>query len=125
MIEQRKLIFDKRSLTGALVQAAGGFLDNPVEDKTWKEVEDVRREIAIIRERVNDYLTEVEQYFINNCKHWQEQWDIAAKVFEPYNEPYDPDSIDIEKLSAEFQEQGLVKELADQVATTIKYPIEN
>ncbi|QKN84709.1 hypothetical protein KNV05_gp047 [Vibrio phage River4] len=125
MTELRKIIFDKRSLTGALVQAAGGFLDNPVENKTWKEVEDTRREITIIRERVNDYLTEIDQYFMNNCEDWQKQWDLAQEVFLPYNEPYDPDSIDIETLSKEFQEKGLVKELADQVATTVKYPIEN
>ncbi|QDF14454.1 hypothetical protein BRIZO_35 [Vibrio phage Brizo] len=125
MTELRKIIFDKRSLTGALVQAAGGFLDNPVENKTWKEVEEVRREIAIIRERVNDYLTEIDQYFMNNCEHWQKQWDLAQEVFLPYNEPYNPDEIDIETLSKEFQEKGLVKELADQVATTVKYPIEN
>ncbi|QCQ57638.1 hypothetical protein JAVIER_41 [Vibrio phage Javier] len=125
MTELRKIIFDKRSLTGALVQAAGGFLDNPVENKTWKEVEEVRREIAIIRERVNDYLTEVDQYFMNNCEHWQKQWDLAQEVFLPYNEPYNPDEIDIETLSKEFQEKGLVKELADQVATTVKYPIDD
>ncbi|QJQ85080.1 hypothetical protein KNV09_gp046 [Vibrio phage Athena] len=125
MTELRKIIFDKRSLTGALVQAAGGFLDNPVENKTWKEVEEVRREIAIIRERVNDYLTEVDQYFMNNCEHWQKQWDLAQEVFLPYNEPYNPDEIDIETLSKEFQEKGLVKELANQVATTVKYPIDD
>ncbi|AUG85248.1 hypothetical protein FDJ20_gp046 [Vibrio phage Thalassa] len=125
MTELRKIIFDKRSLTGALVQAAGGFLDNPVENKTWKEVEDTRREITIIRERVNDYLTEIDQYFMNNCEDWQKQWDLAQEVFLPYNEPYDPDSIDIETLSKEFQEKGLVKELADQVATTVKYPIDD
>ncbi|QDF14693.1 hypothetical protein PONTUS_44 [Vibrio phage Pontus] len=125
MTELRKIIFDKRSLTGALVQAAGGFLDNPVENKTWKEVEEVRREIAIIRERVNDYLTEIDQYFMNNCEQWQKQWDLAQEVFLPYNEPYNPDEIDIETLSKEFQEKGLVKELADQVATTVKYPIDD
>lgn len=125
MTELRKIIFDKRSLTGALVQAAGGFLDNPVENKTWKEVEDTRRELAVIRNKVNEYLTEVDQYFMQNCEDWQKQWDLAHQLFEPFNEPYNPDEIDIETLSAEFQEKGLVKELADQVATTVKYPIEN
>ncbi len=125
MTELRKIIFDKRSLTGAFIQAAGGFLDNPVEGKTWKEVEDIRRELKVIRERVNEYLTEVDTYFMNNCPEWQKQWDLAQEVFLPYNEPYDPDEIDIETLSKEFQEKGLVKELADQVATTVKYPIED
>lgn len=125
MTEQRKIIFDKRSLTGALIQAAGGFLDQPVENKTWAEVENTRRELQVIRERVNDYLTEIDQYFMANCKNWQEQWDLANELFMPYNEPYDPDKIDIEALSAEFQEKGLVKELADQVATTIKIPLED
>lgn len=123
MTELRKIIFDKRSLTGALVQAAGGLLDNPVENKTWAEVEAARREIAIIRAKVNEYLTEVDQYFMNTCEDWQKQWDLAHELFAPYNEPYNPDEIDIETLSKELQEKGLVKELAEQVATSIKYPV--
>lgn len=123
MTELRKIIFDKRTLTGALVQAAGGFLDQPVEGKAWKEVEDIRREIAVISEKVNDYLSEVDQYFMDNCKDWQEQWDLANELYAPYNEPYDPDAIDVEALTAELKEKGLNEVLATQVAVMVKNPI--
>lgn len=125
MTEQRKNLYEKRSLTGALVNAAGCFLGQPPEQKTWKELEDFRKELGIIRDRVNTYFADVENYLMNNCPDWQEQWDLAQEVFLPYNDPYNPDDIDIEKLSTVFQEKGLNKELAHQVATSIKYPIES
>lgn len=124
MTDLRKIIYDKRSLSGALVQAAGTFLDKPTEEKTWSEIESMRRELAVIRTRTNEYLSEVENFLMENCPDWQSQWDLAHELYSPYNEPYSPEEIDIESLSSEFQEKGLNKELADQLATSIKYPVE-
>lgn len=125
MTDLRKIIYDKRSLNGALIQAAGAFLENPVEGLSWKEVEDMRSELKVIKERVFGYLTEVESFILDQATDWQEQWDLAHKLYMPYNEPYNPEDIDVEALTKEFVIAGLNELLASQAATSIKNPIED
>lgn len=123
MIEQRKVIYDKRKLTSGLILAAGTLLEKPANEYDWQQLEAARKELSVIRERVNAYVDEIDNFLTDNCEDWQKQWDLANELYAPYNEPYDIDAIVVKTLAQEFEEKGLVKELAEMVAYSVKNPV--
>ncbi len=112
-------LFEMRTIVGASVQLAGNNLQNPVEELTWEQVENIRKEITSVKKNVIDYLVNLEDFIIQGSPDWTKQWELAEELYEPFKEDYDPNAIDQEALKAEFIEKGLNPTLAEQMVISI------
>lgn len=121
---KRSDVFEKRQLVGASVQLAANCIQNDPKDLTWKQVENMRKDLQDARKLVDSFISDVETVLTEGCDNWKDQWDLTFQLHEPYNEPYDPTLIDIEALAKEFEEKGLNEELALILATSIAKPEE-
>lgn len=121
----RKELFTQAIGMKLLVDTAAAVIQNPTEQMTWKEVEDTKVELQKIGKKLAWYIEAVEANLLDNTPIWAEQWDKAQELVAPWNDPddkYNPDDIVIADLAATFVKEGLCQELADVVATSIKYP---
>lgn len=117
MTDIRRNIYEKRKLISAMVSAAGTFIENPVDEKTWSEVEKVRKELDVIKDRVVAYLDEVDNYITDQSKDWQEQWDLAYEIYQQESEK--EHTADLDQLTQHLEKRGLNNELASAIANQL------
>lgn len=120
-MEQRKALYEKRKLVSAFVEAAGTFIENPVKDKTWAEIEETRKELNTIKNRVEAYINDIDNFLMHEATNWQEQWDLAFAIFD---EESKKEHNNVEKLTKNLVVRGLNEELAASVAKKLVNPDE-
>lgn len=120
-MEQRKALYEKRKLVSAFVEAAGTFIENPVKDKTWAEIEETRKELNTIKNRVEAYINDIDNFLMQEATNWQEQWDLAFAIFD---EESKKEHNNVEKLTKNLVVRGLNEELAASVAKKLVNPDE-
>lgn len=120
-MEQRKALYEKRKLVSAFVEAAGTFIENPVKDKTWAEIEETRKELNTIKNRVEAYINDIDNFLMQGATNWQEQWDLAFAIFD---EESKKEHNNVEKLTKNLVVRGLNEELAASVAKKLVNPDE-
>lgn len=120
-MEQRKALYEKRKLVSAFVEAAGTFVENPVKDKTWGEIEETRKELNTIKNRVEAYINDLDNFLMSEATNWQDQWDLAFAIFD---EESKKEHNNVEKLAKHLVVRGLNEELAASVAKKLVNPDE-
>lgn len=124
-MDTREQLFTQAMGMKFLLDNAAAMVQNPVEQWSWKNVEDARQELTTIGNKLKQYTQQIDDYLTENTPTWASQWDLANELFAPYNDPdnkYNTSDIEIPVLAKEFEEKGLCKELAEVLATSIKYP---
>lgn len=110
-------------IVGGFILAANEIAKVDPTTRSWSDVEKARKELEHIKTRTANFLNAIDEMIMEGSEDWKSQWDLANELYAPFNDPYDPSTIDVEVLKAEFVSKGLNEDLAILIASSVKHPV--